>query len=156
MRAAEYAAVKNAQDNISGTFVSNSSEGTNITLTMDEDQPGLGTKSFYTSGEDALGNSIAARLYPTGLYSGTTSSASLCKFNGTSLTAHRMVFSELPLPPRAAVEGGDGGNLFDHSFAWMGVGLLGAGDGFIFEIVNERLMSIQTLDSELVFHRVES
>ncbi|KAK2606496.1 hypothetical protein N8I77_005239 [Diaporthe amygdali] len=156
VRAAEYAAVKNAQDNLSGIFVSNSSEGTNITLTMDEDQPGLQIKSFYISGEDALENSIAARLYPTRLYSGTTSSASLYKFNGTSLNAHRMVFSELPLPPRAAVEGGDGGNLFDHSFAWMGVGLLGAGDGFIFEIVNERLMSIQTLDSELVFHRVES
>lgn len=74
VRAAEYAAAENAQDNLSGTFIRSSSEGTNITLTVDDDQPGLGLESFYVNGEDTLGNAVA-RLYPTGLYADGSSLA---------------------------------------------------------------------------------
>lgn len=152
--AAEYAAAQNARDNLSGTFVSNSSGGTNITLTVDDDEPGLGLESFFVNGEDTLGNAVA-RLYPTGLYADGTSLAYQYKVGGTILTSHRMIAMTPPLPPRAAVEGGRGGDLFDHSFVWQGVDFLGPLDEFILEIVNGSLTRIMAPYYDLVFNRVE-
>lgn len=154
VRAAEFAAAENAQDNLSGAFVSNSSDGSNITLTVDDDQPGLGLQSFYINGENTLQNAVA-RIYPTGLYSDGASLAFRYKTDGTISASHRMIASGLPLPPRAAVEGGQGGDLFDHSFVWVGVGFFGSLDEFILEIVDGRLRSITTPYYDLVFDRVE-
>lgn len=152
---AEYAAAANARDNLSGTFISNSSEGTNITLAVEDDLPGLGLESFYVNGEDASIGDTVTRLYPTGLYADGTSLASQYKTEGTILASHRMISSGLPLPPRSAVEGGQGGDLFDHSFAWLSVGFFGVYDEFIFEIVDGRLESIRAPFYDLVFDRVE-
>lgn len=152
--AAEFAAAENARDNLSGTFVGNSSGGSNITLTVDDDEPGLGLESFYVNGEDTLGNSVA-RLYPTGLYADGTSLANQYKAGGTILTSHRMVSIIPPLPPRAAVEGGQGGDLFDNSFVWQTVDTLGPFDEFILEIVDGSLMRIMAPYYDLVFNRVD-
>lgn len=154
VRAAEHAAAENARDNLSGTFVGNSSAGTNITLVVEDDQPGLGVESFYVDGVDNLENTVA-RLYPTGLYSDGTSLAAQYRADGTILASHRMVTSSLPLPPRAAVEGGQGGGLFDHSFIWLSVGFFGTLDEFILEIVEGRLTSIKAPYYNLDFRRVE-
>lgn len=156
VRAAEHAAAQNARDNLSGLFVSNSSEGSNITLAVADDEAGLELESFYVNGEDTLGNAVA-RLYPTGLYADGTSLASQYKVGGTILASHRMISSGLPIPPRAAVEGGQGGNLFDHSFVyvWGAVGFFGSLDEFILELVEGRLTSIKAPYYGLEFHRVE-
>lgn len=153
VRAAEYAAAENARGSLSGTFASNSSQGTSMTLTMDDDQPGLGLESFYINGEDTLGKSVA-RLYPTGLYADGNSLAAQYKAEGTILASHRMIASGLPLPPRAAVEGGQGGDLFDHSFVWGDVGFFGSLDEFVLELVDGRLTSITAPHYDLVFRRV--
>lgn len=152
--AAEYAAVENARDNLSGTFVSNATEGTNLTLTVDDDQPGLGLESFFVNGEDKLKASVA-RLYPTGLYADGTSLAYQYKVGGTILTSHRMIANTLPLPPRAAVEGGQGDDLFDHSFVWQDVDFWGPLDEFVLEIVDGSLTRIMAPYYDLVFNRVE-
>ncbi|KAI7774727.1 hypothetical protein LA080_007933 [Diaporthe eres] len=153
VRAAEYAAAENARDSLSGTFASNSSEGTKMTLTVDDDEPGLGLESFHVNGENTIGNA-AARLYPTGLYADGTSLAAQYKAEGTILASHRMITSGLPLAPRAAVEGGQSGDLFDHSFVWGGVGFFGSLDEFI--LVDGRLTSIRAPYYDLVFKRVGS
>lgn len=154
--AAEHAAAENARDSLSGTFVSNSSQGTNMTLTADSDQPGLGLESFFVNGEDALAlEYTAARLYPTGLYADGASLAAQYKAEGRILASHRVILSELPLPPRAAVEGGQGGDLFDHSFAWGGVGFYDSLDEFILELVDGRVTSIRAPYYDLIFNRVE-
>lgn len=126
-----------------------------MTLTVDDDQPGLGLESFYVNGEDTIGNAVA-RLYPTGLYADGTSLANQYKVEGTILASHRMIASGLPLPPRAAVEGGQGGDLFDHSFVWLGVGFFGSLDEFILKLIDGRLTSIRAPYYDLVFNRVES
>lgn len=151
--AAEYAAAENARDNLSGTFVSNSSRGSNMTLTVDDDEPGLGLESFYINGEDNIGNAVA-RLYPTGLYADGTSLASQHTAEGTILASHRMIASALPLPPRAAVEGGKGGGLFDNSFVWNGVGFFEL-DEFVLELVDGRLTSVKSPYYDLELNRVE-
>lgn len=155
VRAAEYAAAENARDNLSGTFASNSSEGTNITLTVDDNEPGLGLESFYVNGEDNVGNAIA-RLYPTGQYADGTSLALQYETEGRILASHRMISSTLPLPPRAVVEGGQGGGLFDHSFVWQGVDFWGPLDEFILEIVDGRLTSIRVPYYDVILNRAES
>lgn len=154
VQAAEYAAAENARHNLQGLFTSNSSDGTNLTLTVDDDEPGIGVQSFYISGEDKLENE-AARLYPTGLYAGGTSLAHQYKVEGRILTSHRMISSGLPLHPRAAVEGGEGGGLFDHSFTWQTIDGLGPVDEFILEIVDGTLTSVRAPYYDVVFERVE-
>lgn len=155
VRAAEYAAADNARDNLSGIFVSNSSQGTNITLAMDDDEPGLALESFFVNGEDNLGNAVA-RLYPTGLNADGKSLAFQYKTQGRILTSHRMIASTLPLPPRAAVEGGQGGDLFDHSFVWQGVDFWGPLDEFILEIVDGSLISISAPYYDVVLSRAQT
>lgn len=134
-------AAKNARDNLSGTFVSNSSQGSNITLAMHDDEPGLGLESFYVNGKDNIENAVA-RLYPTGLYADGASLALQYKAEGTILASHRMIASALPLRPRAAVEEGQGGGLFDNSFVWNGVGFLEL-DEFVLELRDGRLTSLK-------------
>lgn len=66
-----------------------------------------------------------------------------------------MITSELPLPPRAAVEGGRDGDLFDHSFVWQDIDTLGPFDEFILEIADGSLTSLRAPYYDLVLKRVE-
>ncbi|KAJ5306780.1 hypothetical protein PENANT_c003G08796 [Penicillium antarcticum] len=150
--AAEHAAAENAKRNLAGTFVDESSPGTNLTLTVDKARPGLGLKRFWVKGVNGLDNTHV-RLYPTGLNSFSNSLSSLYKSKGTMRVAHRMVVPPNKLKPRAAVEGGKGG-LFDNSFAWMNLDFAGPSDEFIFNLVDGRLVSVEIPLSGLTLKRV--
>lgn len=147
--AAEQAAVDNAKKNFVGTFVAEGVEGTNITLTVDKGEPGLGLESFYYEGIERRGwlltgpegVDVSARLYPTGVTSFSRSLSSLYRSKGNISVKHSMIVGNLPLKPRAAVEGGKGG-LFDDSHNWMNVGFFGAVDEFILNLVDGRLESV--------------
>ncbi|KAM5386937.1 hypothetical protein ACJZ2D_000230 [Fusarium nematophilum] len=160
--AAERAAAENAERNLAGTFVSESSDGTNLTLTVDDGLPGLGLESFYIDGVESRSTlmgmaepaDVLVRLYPTGPNSYSRSLASLYRTKGTMKVAHRMVGKLPPLAPRAAVEGGKGG-LFDNSFSWMNLDFVGPIDEFVFEIVDGKLESVTSTGAELVLKRVD-
>ncbi|KAH7153562.1 beta-lactamase/transpeptidase-like protein [Dactylonectria macrodidyma] len=153
----EYAAAENAKKNFAGTFVNDALEGTNLTLSVDKNRPGLVLESFYIQGVESramlLGGAepadVSARLYPTGPNSYSRSLTSLYKTKGTIRLAYRMIGAQYPLAPRAAVEGGKGG-LFDNSFAWMNVGFFGTADEFILEIVDGRLVSVESTGAEML------
>ncbi|KAJ6009942.1 hypothetical protein N7522_004958 [Penicillium canescens] len=153
IQAAEHAAVENGKRNLAGTFVDAASPGTNLTLTVDKGRPGLGLKVFWVKGVNGVDNAHV-RLYPTGLNSFSKSLSSLYKSKGTMRVAHRMVVPEIPLEPRAAVEGGKGG-LFDNSFAWMNLDFAGPSDKFIFNLVDGRLVSVEIPLAGLVLKRVD-
>ncbi|RSL57591.1 hypothetical protein CEP54_008176 [Fusarium duplospermum] len=146
--AAEQAAAENAKKSLTGTFVAEGSEGTNLTITFDEGKPGLGLESLYHEGIDIraqiLGSPepipVSARLYPAGITS-SKSLSSLYKSKGKISVKHNAAISPLPLAPRAAVEGGKGG-LFDNSQAWLSIGHFGPGDEFVFNLVDGRLESV--------------
>lgn len=174
VRAAEYAVARNSKDNPSRTFVSNSSQGTNTTLIVDEEQPGLRLESYYVNRLESLGSSSVARLYPTGLYSDTQSLASLYKTNETILTAHSIIICSLPLHPRAAVEGGKGSISFTHFFGLMNIGFLGATDQLpsklstndsrasrhlalnLYSIGSRQRNSVSSTESSNLFHQFET
>ncbi|KAM0227462.1 hypothetical protein ACHAPO_011524 [Fusarium lateritium] len=143
--AAEYAAAENAEKNLAGTFVVQGNETTNITLAVNNNEPGLNITSFWFEGKNALPGRGSSRLYPMGLYSTTRSLAAQYNTKGKYSVAFRQVFTPATLPSdRAAVEGGKGG-LFDHSFAWMNVGSDGTADEFLFNMEDTKLVSITSL-----------
>jgi hypothetical protein len=150
--AAEHAAAENAKRNLAGTFVDSTSPGTNLTLSVDRGRPGLGLKSFWLKGKNGINNAYW-RVYPTGLNSFSRSLSSLYRGKGFISVAHRMAEPELPLKPRAAVEGGNGG-LFDNSFTWMNLDFQGPTDEFIFNLVDGRLVSVEFPLTGSVFKRV--
>lgn len=163
--AAEAAAAANAKINLAGTFVDAESEGTNITLSVDDDLPGIGVQSLYindTESSSVLVNPAAEakpidaslRLYPTGLNSYSPSLASLYRTHGTMEVSHRLLRIQRPFKPRASSEGGDGG-LFDNQPYWMTVDFQDNIDEFVFTLVDGRLMSVENVGSKLKFERVE-
>ena len=141
--AAEYAAAESAENNLTGTFVVEGSESSNITIEVTKGEPGLNLTAFFLKGEDQLANFTSARLYPTGLYSNSRSLSALYNTKGNVSVAFRQA-SGLPSPPpvRAAVEGGKGG-LYDNTFSWMNVGSGGAVDDFIFDLEDTRVVGIK-------------
>ncbi|KAL6365922.1 hypothetical protein LRP88_00505 [Fusarium phalaenopsidis] len=149
--AAEHAAAENAKKRLTGTFVAEGAEGTNLTITFDEGKPGLGLESLYYEGVDIrsqiLGSPepfpMSVRLYPAGITS-SKSLSSLYKSKGKISVKHTAVISPVPLPPRAAVEGGKGG-LFDNSQAWMSIGQFGSADEFVFNLVDGKLESVTSI-----------
>lgn len=158
--AIEHAAVANGRRNFAGTFVDETSEGTNLTITVDEGRPGLGLESFYINGTESrailLGASkpanISARLYPTGPNSYSRSLASLYKTNGTIRLAYRMLGQPFTPLTRATVEGGKK-SLFDNTFAWMNLDFFGPMDEFVLEVVDGRLESVSSTGAEVVLKR---
>jgi hypothetical protein len=158
--AAEQAVVENAKKNLAGTFRDENSEGTNLTLTIDDGHPGLGLESFYIKGVDSrwvlIGltepTDVAPRIFPTGISSFSKSLSNLYKTNGTMRMSHRMIAYIPPVPPRAAVEGGKGG-LFDNSLSWGNLDFAGAEDEFIFEIADGRLRSVASSGADIVLKR---
>lgn len=149
--AAEQAAAENAKKSLTGTFVAEGAESTNLTITFDEGKPGLGLESLYHEGVDIRSQILglpepfpmSVRLYPAGITS-SKSLSSLYKSKGKISIKHTAVISPVPLPPRAAVEGGKGG-LFDNSQAWMSIGQFGSADEFVFNLVDGKLESVTSI-----------
>lgn len=158
--AAEWAAAENAADNLSGTFVDENLRGTNLTLSVDSDHPGLGLHSLFYNGIDyrslilepsgsLLGADVSVRLYPSGPERMTAMNSKTVAF--------RAVAQILPISPRAAVEGGKG--LFDDScVSWTTTGFFKSAAGygsdeFFFEIVDGRLERVKIPVLDITMNR---
>ncbi|CEI59953.1 hypothetical protein FVEN_g8243 [Fusarium venenatum] len=154
--AAERAGWENAKRIYPGTFVDESRNGSNITITVDEGQPGLGLESFFINGSEwranltfpasdpIYGDDILVRLYPIGAKSVSGS---------TQLISFRAVPQLKPIVPRSAVEGGEG--LFDDGCTtWESVGFWGDGDEFTFKVVDGEVVSVTNL-ALVDLHRAE-
>ncbi|KAI1841831.1 hypothetical protein JX265_009440 [Neoarthrinium moseri] len=158
--AAEAAAADNAQNNLAGTFIDQTTPGTNLTLSVDDDLPGLGLKAFYIGGVESFQNltgttkKASLRLFPTGLTSHPQSLASLYKADGTIKVAHRTIKGFIPLKPRAKSEGGKGG-LFDNQQVWQNIDFTDRFDEFIFTLDQGKLISVESTGANKTFTRVE-
>ncbi|CAH0050377.1 unnamed protein product [Clonostachys solani] len=167
--AAERAAAENAEKNYAGTFVDRSSENntTNMTITFDNDEPGLGVKSFYFGGKEfryllaGASKPIAGsyRVYPTGPSETAQSLAEMYRSKGTIRVSQRIVYYGSPLEPRAAALGGEG--LFENQFEWYNIGFQGATDELVFEFTDGKLVSVTVVGAEvltgkpLILYRLE-
>lgn len=163
LTAAEHAAAENAARNFAGRFVDASVEGTNLTLTVDVDRPGLGLESWFVGGVEWRANltspastlpaaNLTVRLYPTGLVS-PSMNASV----GATQLSFRAIPQVLPRGARAAVEGGQG--LFNNGCeTWYSVDFWsfdGIGsDEFVFEVVEGRLEGVRSLVAGTWMRRV--
>ncbi|KAM0545008.1 hypothetical protein ACHAPJ_011518 [Fusarium lateritium] len=175
---AEYAAAENAEENLTGTFVVEGSETTNITLNFVKDEPGLKVTSFFIAGQDNITNVAAAHLFPTGLYSNSRSLAALYNTKGKFSAAFRQVNTQKrPPPDRSVIEGGhstvfgkggvldksslsDGAKdgligMFDNTISWMAIGGYGAIDEFVFHLEDGKVVGITNPGLGLEFTRAD-
>ncbi len=148
--AAEHAGLENAATNFPGTFVEESSEGTNITLTVTDGDPGMGIKSFYVGGQDYLTNvtvpiefpeeshaNYTVRLYPSGLTKDVANGVTTMQYRAAGQIVGR---------PRAAVEGVVG--MFDDAcITWMGQAFYSGYNGvaideFVLRVKDGRVESV--------------
>lgn len=167
--AAEHAAAENAARNFAGTFVDPSVDGTNLTLTVEPDRPGLGLESWFVRGVEWRANltfpalvlpaaNLSVRLYPTGLVALPPSSPSVNASAGATQLSFRAIPQLLPPVPRAAVEEGQG--LFDNGCqSWASVDFWSVDDfgvdEFVFEVVGGRLDSVANLAAGTSMRRVD-
>lgn len=170
MPTAEYAAAENARANFVGVFAANSSmPGTNMTLSVDDDKPGIGIESLYLNNIDSLNllagdlsflpTKLSVRLYPTGLVSsGPLAGNSTGQVERYSF---RSVETELPTVPPVAALGGTGllNNRCGGTFLTADsptVPETGYGaDDFVLEVVGGRLERLQSVAAQIWFSRVE-
>ncbi|KAK5078910.1 hypothetical protein LTS08_003938 [Lithohypha guttulata] len=150
--AAEHAAAEYAAQNYVGTFVDDSIDGTNLTVTVDDDKPGLGLASMFwnsTEVRTALvslqplpipAENVTVRLYPTGLQDGTR-------------RVFRAVVEYYPIEPRAAIEGGQG--LFNNGCtAWLSAAFYPDSDSLTLDIVDGQLESVTSVLFNSTMRRV--
>jgi len=135
--AAEHAGVENAALNYAGTFVEENMDGTNLTLSVDEGRPGLGLQSLFVNGTDMLTSYSSVRLYPIGPETSINGHSKLLSFRATTAKSS---------PPRADVDGGNGG-MFNSGgcTTWQEVGFTPDIDELVLEIVNGRVESVSSL-----------
>lgn len=159
--AAEHAASENAQRHLTGTFVDQVAQGANMTLTVDQDRPGLGLREIYLNGTNMISAlldsaippaNVSVRLYPMGIeWHGTNAS------DATTYSSYRAFAQLVPNNRRADVEGGPA--MFDHCFTWANVGFTSYGgvasDEFVFEMVDGELKSVSYPFSNNAFSKVE-
>ena len=163
--AAEHGAFENAAKSFAGTFADDTPQGSNLTLTVDDDHPGLGLSSWFENGTEWRANltmpgtvlppkNLTVRLYPTGLVEQSTSLSALYLVEGSTRISFRAVPQKLPIAPRAAVEGGKG--LFENSCeTWESVGFFAANDEFVFELVNGKVQGVKSKMSGTFMKRVD-
>lgn len=159
--AAEHAALENAKEKFTGSYVDEVAQGANITLSVDQDRPGLGLEEFYINGTNQLplllGSpdispaNVSVRLYPLGV-EWRDSEAS----DATVYSSYRAFAQIVPRNRRADVEGGSG--LFDHCANWQTVGFYSqvgiATDEFVFGILDGELESVSSPLSNNTFLKV--
>lgn len=142
--AAEWAGWENAKRTYPGVYVDDKREGTNLTISVEEGRPGLGLDSLFINGSEwrsfltfpglgeLFGDDILVRLYPMGAKSVEGSK---------QLISYRAIPQLPPLPPRSAVEGGEG--LFDDACqTWESVGFWDDTDDFTFEVEDGKVISV--------------
>ncbi len=113
--AAEHAAAEHAARNFAGTFVEPAADGTNLTMTVQPDRPGLGLEAWFVGGVEWRGNltfpglvlpaaNLSVRLYPTGLVAQSLSPPS----GNASAGATQLSSRAIPqfAPARTARSGG--------------------------------------------------
>ena len=117
--AAEHAALENAEKKFAGSYVDEVSQGANITLSVDQNRPGLGLGVEWRDPEAS---------------------------NATVYSSYRAFAQIIPRNLRADVEGGAG--LFDHCENWQSVGFASqvgiATDEFVFGILDGELESVSS------------
>lgn len=161
--AAEHAAAQNAGVNIAGTYYSDDSGTTNITLAVEEDHSGISIQSFYIDGEDSLDALFGGfrfgpatfRLYPVCTDAFSRSGASLYQADGRLSVSHRFVAQNMPLSPRPQVDGGSGG-MFDRSLVWLTLDPNGPLDEVIFNLVDGRVESLSVSATNTVLRRMDA
>ncbi|KAF2716228.1 beta-lactamase/transpeptidase-like protein [Polychaeton citri CBS 116435] len=148
--AAEHAAVERGTETMTGTFVSETLDETNLTLTTDADKPGLGLKEWFIGGVESRANiiqpgaeipteNLTVRLYPTGLRS-QGSGCNAASGSGTELLSFRAIPQVTPVTGRAAAEGGEG--MFDGAcMGWLSVDFFTT-DDFVLQFVNGRVKKV--------------
>jgi hypothetical protein len=157
--AAEHAAWENAQKNYAGTFVDEVS-GANMTLTVGDDVPGIGMKSWMVDGEDIrivvggtspslLPQDLSVRLYPRGLER-REGNVTWMLFGASG--------QRRPSNVRADVEGGK--TMFDSCISWQNVDFTNAEnsfgyDEFMFEVEDGRLKSVTSRALDLTMTRAD-
>lgn len=131
--AAEAAAAENAEANLAGTFVVEGSKGTNLSIIVDQEAPGLRLESFYCGGVESsqllvyfpggmLLTPLELRFFPTGPNS-----------YSKSLSAQYRMFND------------------QHT--WQNIDFEGA-DNFVFTIEKGRLITIENVDLHRTFKHV--
>jgi hypothetical protein len=161
--AAEHAALENAEQKFTGTFVDEVAQGANITLTVDRDRPGLGLKDIYLNGTNMIAGLLglpisdiptanaSVRLYPMGVEWRDPEAS-----DATMYSSYRAFAQVVPGNLRADVEGGSG--LFDHCETWQSVGFFSFGgvatDEFVFGTLDGELKSVSYPFSNATFLRV--
>jgi hypothetical protein len=164
LTAAELAAGANAATSFAGTYALPDSGTTNITLSIEPDQPGLVLDGFFVDGVDFRGNvsapfgiagppsaNLSIRLYPNGISSVNGSGIDV-GFYGVPETG--------PFEPstRGALEGGE--TLFENGcVTWLSLGFFsfyGAWpESFIFNVVDGRAVSIMSPLAGVDLERIE-
>lgn len=160
--AAEDAAWENAEANFAGTF--SDEAGSNLTLTVDKDLPGLGLKTLFIDGLDLLtqlvqpgivlppGRGVVVRVYPTGLEE--------VYADGKKVVKYRTVAQVTPLKPKAEVESGVAGVLFDDScISFFNAGFYQSEqdkpiDELLFEVKDGKLVTVSSVVAGKVLKRV--
>lgn len=161
--AAEHAALENAEQKFTGAFVDEVAQGANITLTVDQDRPGLGLKEIYLNGTNMIAGflgvpapdippaNVSVRLYPMGVEWRDPEAS-----DATTYSSYRAFAQVIPEDLRADVEGGQG--LFDHCVNWQTVGFWSFGgvaiDEFVLGTLNGELQSVSYLSGNATFLKV--
>lgn len=149
--AAEHAALEMAEQRLTGTFVDEAAQGANLTLTVDQDRPALGLKSFYINGTNVISlllapsasdippANVSVRLYPMGVEWRDSEAT-----DATTFSSYRAFAQLIPENLRADSEGGP--TMFDHCITWQNVGFWSiddvATDEFVFELRDGELQSV--------------
>ncbi|GJN76845.1 hypothetical protein PLIIFM63780_000333 [Purpureocillium lilacinum] len=162
--AAEHAGAENAAANFAGTFVNEKTPGTNVTLTVDKGQPGLGLAKFFIDGMDVRGNvttsppppgsKFAVRIYGAGSSSPDNLPSALYRTRGTVRYSFRAVVEKLPFKKHTAARGGK--SLFmNECLSWFSVGFTENIDEFVLEVVDGKLRSVEHPLTKTVMKRVK-
>lgn len=164
--AAEHAALENAKEHLAGTLVDEVAQGANITLTVDEDRPGLGLKEIYINGTNMISSlldplnpgtippaNVSVRLYPMGIeWHGSDTS------DVTLYSSYRAFAQYVPADVRAISEGGS--NIIDDCVTWQSASFFSyngvASDLFVFEMLDGKLKSVSYPLNNNTFSRVAS
>lgn len=149
---AEHAVAEYAKEKLAGTFVDEIAQGANLTLTVDDDRPGLGLKEIYINGTNMLSfilspdvvatllpANVSVRLYPVGIEWQAPDAT-----DATIYSSYRALAQIVPQDRRATGEGGK--LLIDHCDTWQSVGFFSYGnvasDEFVLETLNGELKSV--------------